>query len=162
MIKKLDYQICFKTHPGDYISTEKGYYAIHPRAQRGGYSSPRYNHKPYSEFTLVDAQDGFDLYRACDFSVTTLSHVGFELGLIGKPIVSYKMKNYAGWNMCGNLCEEVYTDVNSIPELTRVCEDRDFIRQFKKTKMSEYFHISEKGSFLEISEALKKILNQGE
>ena len=40
-LMSLNYQICFKTHPADYISTESmnEYYGVHPRAHLGGYSA---------------------------------------------------------------------------------------------------------------------------
>jgi len=159
-LQKLNYQICFKTHPGDYISTEKEseYYGVHPRAMRGGYRKPRYEEYPYSSFSCIDAQDGFDLYKICDFAITNLSHVGFELGLINKPIVSYRMREYAGWHMCDNLCEEIYTDTSTVEEFLSVCKERTFINQFSKEKLNKYFFFSETSAAQQIAKKVKEIL----
>ena len=161
-LQKLNHQICFKTHPGDYISTESinEYHGVHPRARMGGYAGPRYTLDPFNRFELIDAQDGFDLYKVCDFAITNLSHVGFELGLINKPIVSYNMKDYPGWHMCDNLCETIYTDVSSTSELVDVCLKQKFIKSHNNTRLNEFFFFPKEGASTHILCAINKILHR--
>ena len=85
------YQVCFKSHPNDYISSESPseYSSIYPRAQMGGYSDPDI-YEGFNNYTTIEAQDGYNLYRACDFGVTDLSHSGFELALLNKNVFHIK------------------------------------------------------------------------
>ena len=159
-LQSLNYQICFKSHPSDYISTESQnvYYAVHPRARLGGYSAPRYMLDPFNRFTLINAEDGFDLYKICDFAVTNLSHVGFELALINKPIVSYNMVDYVGWHMCDNLCELIYTDVQTSDELVDVCTKMNFKPPTNDARLDEFLFFPNEGSVPHMVKAIDEIL----
>jgi len=118
-IKDLGAQICLKSHPNDYISSESQneYFGIHPRSQRGGYKQERYRDPEYKEFTLIEAQDGFNLYNVCDLGVTNYSHSGYELFICKKKCYSYRMKEVVEWHFVDDICENVYTDVENGNEL---------------------------------------------
>jgi hypothetical protein len=127
MLKKLmseGYQVCFKTHPNDYITEEinSGYHGIHPRGVRGGYGGPRYNHPKFSDFTVINSEDGYNLYRNCDFGVTNYSHVGWEFGLAGKQIHSLNIKD----TVADSNLSFIYTDAKDIIEMEKNIRDSSF------------------------------------
>ena len=135
------YQVCFKTHPGDYIDWEdsKLYAGLHPRARFGGYKGPRYIHHPYDKFTTISAEDGFNLYRNCEFGVTNYSHAGYELFLCKKPVISYRMNETDEWKFVGGLCEMTYTDVKDGEEMHDVILKSKFSPTRNNHVIGQYF-----------------------
>ena len=139
---KYGYQVCFKTHPGDYIDYEDSmsYAGVHGRATFGGYSGPRYLHAPYDQFTTISAEDGFNLYRNCSFGVTNYSHAGYELFLCKKPVVSYRMTETPEWKFVDDLCDMTYTDIRSGDEMLDVILNSRFKNCQDDETIGGFFH----------------------
>lgn len=155
------YQICFKTHPGDYIATEilGEYYGLHPRAHLGGYKSPRYECDGFNQFSTINAEDGYNLYRNCDFGVTNYSHTGYELMLAGKPVISYRMKECVEWHFIDNLCDLTYTDVQTGQELIDVVINNKFKTVPDSNKILSFFSNINGSTYKSISGCVNEILN---
>ena len=158
------YQVCFKSHPNDYISSESPseYSSIHPRAQMGGYSGPRHLCEGFNNFTTIEAQDGYNLYRSCDFGVTDLSHSGFELGFLNKKCFSYKMKEYEGWHMVEDLCESCYVDCNDEADFKDKILSFDLKTDIEPNSLKDYFGDLSGSSYKNISSEILNILNKNE
>ena len=168
-MKSLGVQICLKSHPNDYISSESQneYFGIHPRAQRGGYSQERYRDPDYKEFTLIDAQDGFNLYNLCDLAVTNYSHAGYELFICRKKCYSYRMKEVDEWHFVDDICESVYIDVENGIELEHLIlkdlqvidlEGRKKIEQDTTGKDKFFKNISNVSAYKLIASKIKDIM----
>lgn len=155
------YQICFKTHPGDYISTESQseYHGLHPRAQLGGYDKPRYETQDFNNFTTISAEDGYNLYRNCDFGVTNYSHAGFELSLVKKPVISYRMKECIEWQYVENLCELVYTDAQDGNQIKDIILNSKFKDVLTDRELTHFFGNVDGTAYKNICKSVDEILS---
>lgn len=153
------YQVCFKTHPGDYMdgnpSDSTKYNGVHPRARMGSYKGPRYLCDGFDKFTTISAEDGYNLYRLCDFGVTNYSHVGYEFFLLKKPIISYGMKYTNEWQFVDNLCENVYTDIFSKEELKTLILDGGFNINFKDEYANKFFVQRSGSAYKKIAKSIR-------
>lgn len=155
-----NYQVCFKSHPNDYISSENTseYSSIHPRAQRGGYPRPRYLCEGFDKFTTIEAQDGYNLYRCCDFGVTDLSHAGFELATLNKKCFSYKMKDYEFWSVLEELSSDCYIDCGSTKELKEKILNYKHETTLTDADLNNYFFTKNGNAYKNIAKNIRRLL----
>jgi hypothetical protein len=163
-LKERGYQVCIKSHPNDYISSETqgSYFGVHPRAQRGGYNKERFKDDRYKGFTIIEAQDGYSLYSVCEFGVTNYSHAGYELFISGKKCFSYRMEECPEWNYVEDLCEKVYIDVSTGDDMLNIITESNILsmdlNQDYKNSISYFFNGNSGTAYKHITEKLIEIL----